>query len=103
MEIALDPAKRAKTLQERALDFADAGEVFSGLTFTATNDRHDYGEIRFITAGYLHGRFVVLVWTERGGARHIISMRSGHEREKRRWRRRSRRRAGAGRGVLRPG
>jgi uncharacterized DUF497 family protein len=88
VETIFDPAKRAKTLQERGLDFADAKEVFSGLTFTATDDRRDYGEVHFITAGYLRGRFVVLVWTERGGARHIISMRYGHEREERRWRRR---------------
>lgn len=85
MEITYDPRKRAKTLQERSLDFADAAEVFSGLTITATDDRRDYGEVRFITAGYLHGRFVVLVWTPRGSARHIISMRHGHEQEERRW------------------
>jgi uncharacterized protein len=87
VETTSDPAKRAKTLQEEGLDFADAGEVFSGLTLTATDDRDDYGEIRFITAGYLRGQFVVLVWTERGDARHIISMRYGHEREERCWRR----------------
>jgi uncharacterized protein len=86
MEITFDPQKRAKTLQERGLDFADAGEVFSGLTFTAPDTRRDYGEVRLQTAGYLHGRFVVLVWTERGSARHIISMRYGHEPEERRWR-----------------
>lgn len=86
MGLTFDPVKRAKTLAERHLDFADAEEVFSGLTSTATDDRQDYGEARFITVGYLRGRFVVLVWTERGSARHVISMRYGHEREERRWR-----------------
>ena len=88
MEITFDPAKRAKTLEERRLDFADAGEVFSGLASTAADNRRDYGEVRFITVGYLRGRFVVLVWTERKNARHVISMGYGHEREERRWRRR---------------
>ena len=41
-----------------------------------------YGEARFITAGFLHGRFVVVVWTPRDGGRRIISMRHGHDREK---------------------
>jgi hypothetical protein len=31
-----------------------------------------------VTAGYLAGRCVVLVWTPRGGARRVISMRHGH-------------------------
>jgi hypothetical protein len=30
---------------------------------------------------------VVMVWTQRGTARHIISMRHCHEKEERRWRR----------------
>ena len=88
MEITFDPPKRAETLRKRGLDFADADEVFSGLTFTVPDERRDYGEARLVIAGYLRGRFVVLVWTERGSARHIISMRCRHEREERRWRRR---------------
>ena len=30
------------------------------------DERRDYGELRFITAGTLDGRTVVLVWTPRG-------------------------------------
>ncbi len=85
MEVTFDPSKRATTLEKRGLDFADAFEVFSGLTATKVDGRRDYGEVRQITAGYLRGRFVVLVWTERGTARHIISMRHGHDREERQW------------------
>lgn len=78
MDISFDPAKRAKTLEERGLDFADAGLVFAGITATIEDDRHDYGEQRFITAGYLNGRRVVLVWTHRSESRRIISMRHAH-------------------------
>ncbi|WP_424140047.1 BrnT family toxin [Roseomonas chloroacetimidivorans] len=85
MEITFDPAKRDRTLQERGLDFSDAAEVFRGITATAPDERHEYGEPRFITAGYLRGRFVVLVWTPRGTARRIISMRYGHADEERNW------------------
>ncbi len=88
MDISFDPAKRAKTLEERGLDFADAGLVFMGEVATDQDIRRDYGEDRFITAGYLNGRMVVLVWTPRDGARHVISMRYCHGREEEVWRRR---------------
>ena len=51
----------------------------------ALADRHDFGEERFITAGFLRERFVVVVWTPRDGGRRIISMRHGHDREKARF------------------
>lgn len=85
MRITFDPAKRAATLQHRGLDFADAARVFAGRHATAPDDRRDYGEPRFITAGELNGRLVVLVWTPRGDARRMISMRYGHAKEARRW------------------
>ena len=81
MAIAWDEAKRAKTLAERGLDFADAELVFAGRRLSLPDDRRDYGEPRFITAGWLRGRFVVLVWTLRGDDQRIISMRYGHDDE----------------------
>nr|WP_295469009.1 BrnT family toxin [Mesorhizobium sp.] len=85
MRISFDPAKRAKTLVERGLDFARADEVFRGRTYDRIDDRIDYGEERVITAGHLDGRMVVLVWTARGDARHVISMRKANEREQARF------------------
>jgi len=81
MRITCDPAKRASTLQERGLDLRRAKEVFAGRYFTRADERHDYGERRFITTGWLDGRLVVFVWTPRGTARRVISMRHCHERE----------------------
>jgi uncharacterized protein len=68
--ITYDPAKRAKILAERGLDFEDAAEVFAGKVVDTVDERWDYGEIRNITAGFLRGQMVVLVWTLRGEARH---------------------------------
>lgn len=85
MRITFDPAKRAATLENRGLDFADAIEVFGGVYTVAPDDRRDYGEPRLISAGYLRGRMVVIVWTPRGDARHIISMRYCHAKEEERW------------------
>jgi uncharacterized protein len=83
MKITFDPAKRDRTLRERGLDFLEAEAVFSGPTIDGPDDRHDYGEIRMITVGYLRGRMVVICWTPRGDARHVFSMRKANEREQR--------------------
>lgn len=88
MEITFDPAKRDATLKRRQLDFDDAPRVFAGRNITVADDRFDYRELRFQTVGYLHGRMVMVVWTPRGDARHIISMRKCNEREQKRYRHR---------------
>lgn len=49
------------------------------------DDREDYGEIRTITVGWLDADVVAIVWTERGAARRIISMRKCNERERKRY------------------
>ena len=82
MKISYDPAKRERTLQERQLDFEEALIVFRGLVYTEEDDRHDYGERRLITVGLLRGRMVIIVWTQRGQTRHIISFRKANDREK---------------------
>ena len=86
MKISFDPAKRDITLRERGLDFRDANRIFAGKNATIPDQRRDYGEARFITAGYLDDRMVVLVWTPREKSRRIISMRYAHGKEESRWR-----------------
>jgi uncharacterized DUF497 family protein len=81
MQVEFDSDKRDKTLAERGLDFGRAGEVFAMLTVTNEDERATYGELRFVTVGWLDGRTVVMVWTPRGEVRRIISMRKANERE----------------------
>lgn len=82
MAVTFDPAKRAITLKERQLDFADTEKVFNSQNIaTFEDDRFAYGETRFITAGRLKGRMVMIVWTPRGADRHVISMRHCHAKE----------------------
>jgi uncharacterized DUF497 family protein len=85
MKISFDPAKRAITLAERELDFLEAGQVFAGLTHTVVDDRFDYGETRWVTYGLLRERLVAVVWTPRGEARHVISLRKCNDKEKRKY------------------
>jgi uncharacterized DUF497 family protein len=82
MKLEFDQAKREKTHIERGLDFVRAAEVFAGVHLTGQNTRQSYAEDRMITVGFLDQRLVVLVWTLRGEARRIISMRKANEREK---------------------
>ena len=73
MKTTFDPVKRAWTIAHRGIDFAiDAEKVFAGDTVTVVDDRFDYGEVRSISAGFLDGRTVVVVWTRRDTNRHII-------------------------------
>ena len=84
MQITFDQAKRAQTLAERGLDFADAALVFEGDTLEVEDDRRDYGEARIICFGLLAGRMVVVGYTPRGADRHVFSMRKANEREQNR-------------------
>ena len=84
MIVSFDTGKRSRTLEERGLDFAvDAARVFAGLHVDFEARGRDYGETRMITAGWLGGRMLIIVWTQRGRARHVISMRYCHAKEAR--------------------
>lgn len=82
MKVTYDPAKRKATLKDRGLDFEDAGQVFAGPVFEFEDTRKAYGERRMICYGVLGGRRLVVVgYVERGGTRHVFSMRKANERE----------------------
>jgi uncharacterized DUF497 family protein len=75
VKITFDPAKRATTLEERGLDFADRtrdpirGSAPGLWRAPISDDR-----LRERTN-------VIVVWTPRGDARHIIPMRKYNARE----------------------
>jgi uncharacterized DUF497 family protein len=75
VEIDFDPVSREKTPRERALDLAHARAVFDGRVKTAIDDRFDYGEVRYVTYGWMEQVAVAVVWTGRDGVRRVISMR----------------------------
>jgi uncharacterized DUF497 family protein len=85
MKISYDPAKREWTLRERGLDFEQAVEVFAGPTIDIPDLCRDYGERRINSVGYLNGRMMIVCWTPRGEARHVMSMRKANDREKARY------------------
>jgi uncharacterized DUF497 family protein len=85
LEITFDPAKREQTMRERGLDFARADELFAGPAISFEDVRRNYGEVRMVTVGLLDDRITIVVWTQGGSERRIISMRHCNEREQRRF------------------
>ena len=81
MEYSWSEAKRAANLKAHGLDFADASNVFEGVTFTFEDDRFSYGEQRFVTLGLLAGVPVSLVHTESEHEIRVISFRKATRRE----------------------
>lgn len=84
MEVSFDPDKRAWTLRERGVDFADAEAVWDTRTLTLVDDRFDYPEPRFQTYGWIGERMVMMAWTPTGNGIRVISMRYCHGKEQRR-------------------
>jgi uncharacterized DUF497 family protein len=81
MTFEWDEAKRRANVQKHGIDFASVADVFAGLTATMEDDRHHYGEQRFITLGLLSGRVVVVVHTEREDRVRVISVRKATKNE----------------------
>lgn len=75
MRFEWDENKRLINLKKHGFDFADAKIVFDNETATIADNRFDYGEIRYVTFGVLHGRFVSITHTESDQALRIISIR----------------------------
>lgn len=82
MKIEYDRIKRQHTLETRGLDFESIVEVFDGFHLLRIDDRRDYGEVRTIMLGALGDRPVVCVWTARGDAVRVISMRIADDDER---------------------
>ncbi len=85
MQVTYDPAKRAKTLQERGLDFEDARHVLSSPAIRFEDTRIDYGERRMICIGLLRERMVVVGYVLRGADCHVFSMRNCNARERKKY------------------
>ena len=81
MKIVWDEAKRRANLRKHGFDFADAKDVFNGITYTIEDRRFDYGEKRFITLGMLREVVVVIAHTEIPVRIRIISMRKATRNE----------------------
>ena len=83
MEYVWDEAKREATLTERGIDFAWIVEFEWETAMIERSDR--FSETRWAATGYIQGRLHRVVYTERGEAIRIISLRKANTRERRRY------------------
>jgi len=81
--VTYDPAKRQKNQRKHQIDLAECEAVFDGQMLTREDTREEYGEQRLVSLGWLKGRVVVLVWTDREDSPRFISCREAdpHEQE----------------------
>ena len=82
MPFEWDEKKNERNIRERGIDFADIVEMFEQPMLVAQDDRTDYGENRSIGMGYVRGRLMVVVFTQREpDLIRIISARKANRRE----------------------
>lgn len=81
MQISFDPHKNERNIRERGLSF-ELASAFEFETATIQTDlREDYGEVRYVALGSLHGRLHVLCFTETPDGIRVISFRKANDRE----------------------
>lgn len=82
MSITYDPAKNAANLAKHGIAFDEAyGFEFQGC-ITRIDARKDYGEVRYIATGALHGRLHILCYVETSAGIRVISLRKANARER---------------------
>ena len=81
MEMEFDQAKSDRNLRQRGLSFRRARELLEGDPVVVEDSRRDCRERRLIAYGNISGRLHVCVFTMRGTAFRIISLRRASRRE----------------------
>lgn len=81
MKISYDPAKCLRNIEERGLSFDNVLDLDWTKALIKEDQRHDYGERRYATLAPIEGRLHVLIFTRRGEAIHVISLRKANRRE----------------------
>jgi uncharacterized protein len=85
MRISFDPDKNRRNIEERGLSFEQAAEFDFDASLIRIDNRHDYGETRYIAIGNLRGRLHVLCFTETPDGIRVISFRKANDREVQRY------------------
>jgi len=86
VQIEFDAAKSAANAAQRGLPFELAFFVLRNLIFEFEDLRKDYGEARWVAFGTIGERLCCCVYTRRGDAIRVISLRKASKRETRLWR-----------------
>jgi uncharacterized DUF497 family protein len=93
MRLSYDPAKSELNKAKRGLAFDLAEEFDWDSAMIVEDRRRDYEERRYQALGSFGEHLYMLVFTPRGGAVHVISLRRANHRERTRYARQARLRA----------
>ena len=74
LDFEWDENKRLTNIEKHGIDFEDAIGIWEG-DVVEVPSRSQYGENRLVAFGVLEARIIAVVYTDRGGARRIISAR----------------------------
>jgi uncharacterized protein len=64
MKFEWDQQKNQANIAKHELDFSDTSQIFRLPLRISLDERNNYGEDRWIGLGMLHGRVVVVIFTE---------------------------------------
>ena len=81
MPFEWDENKRKWNIDNRQMDFTSADDFDMSTATHQVDRRRSYGEVRFVSVGYLHDRLCVMCWTIRRGNVRVISLRKANDRE----------------------
>ena len=81
-----DESKNALNIAKHGVSVETASQIFKGPVYTATDERIDYGERRFVSVGAVENVVVlVVVHTDRDGHTRLISARTASRKERQKY------------------
>ncbi len=80
-----DAAKHERNRRERGFGFDHAIRIFAGPVIEAVDARRAYGEVRIQALGQTGDDVLLVVYTQRGEVRRIISARLASRKERQLW------------------
>jgi hypothetical protein len=85
VEITFDPRKSARNWRERGLGFEFVADFAFGSAKYVQDNRKEYGEVRIRAIGFIKDVLYALVFTMRGNALRVISLRRASRKERKRY------------------
>jgi uncharacterized DUF497 family protein len=85
MKIEFDPAKNTRNVELRGLAFSLVAEFDFDSAQIVTDERREYGEVRYRAIGRLGDEIAVVVFTMRDGTLRVISFRLASRKERRQY------------------
>ena len=82
MRFEWDDKKNKTNISVHEIDFCDAHLIFEHPMLIKADTRKDYGEERLVGLGELYGAVIVIVFTKRGSAVRVISIRRANRNER---------------------